>query len=752
MIRILTLRVREFRGLRDSTFGTNGENTVILGPNGSGKSGVVDAIDFALTGEIARLTGVGSQDLKLAEHGPHVTHRKLAAQAVVEMTVEIPSLNKRATITRSIAAARQPTISPDDPDVRAVLDEAATHPEITLARRDVTKLILTRATERSQAIQTLLHQEQVDHARKALVTAATALRRVHAAAQARTNGTREVLRQRLGVAELTLDSAREAVNARRSLLGLDKIRADDDQVAWSAGLPEGDAPSPARLGKTAALAAIDTLERGPVQGRVELAQVMEMLDRLEKEPDLLRALREGDLAAAGVSLVEGPLCPLCDTDWQDEGRLRARLDTKLKKAAEAREIRDSGLLAAAALGGTARHLMDVVKAVGALPEIPEPGKERLRRWWRDLKRISEGFRSIDAVLAQSALLRSEWGLPPDVATLLAEAKAAVDRRGDADGLAVARDYLVVAQERRLDLAAAQRAEGQAEIDYHWARRASSSYNQASEEVLRRLYSEIEDDFVRFYRSLNPDDEGQFVAELSPDEGALNLAVDFHGQGKHPPSAYHSEGHQDGMGLCLYLALLKRVLGPGFTLAVLDDVVMSVDADHRRRICALLKAEFPNTQFVITTHDEVWAKQLQSDGIVAGKGVIRLSGWTVGTGPVVREEGDVWTRIEGHLKADQVESAAGLLRRFLEQASRELADSMAARVPFRADGTYEFDPLLTAVASEYKALLAKALAVAKSHGDATEVARIEAAEKRWAALMAAARVEQWALNKVVTTNG
>lgn len=60
-----------------------------------------------------------------------------------------------------------------------------------------------------------------------------------------------------------------------------------------------------------------------------------------------------------------------------------------------------------------------------------------------------------------------------------------------------------------------------------------------------------------------------------------------------------------MGLCLYLALMKRALEDGFTLAVLDDVLMSVDAGHRREVCSLLKTKFPKTQFILTTHDQVW---------------------------------------------------------------------------------------------------------------------------------------------------
>src|SRR2546429_1193686 len=83
----------------------------------------------------------------------------------------------------------------------------------------------------------------------------------------------------------------------------------------------------------------------------------------------------------------------------------------------------------------------------------------------------------------------------------------------------------------------------------------------------------------------------------------------------PPGAYHSEGHQDSMGVCRYLALMKRLFEGRFTLALLDDVVMSVDSGHRYQFCKLLKTHFPHTQFIITTHDRLCAEQLRSAGLV-----------------------------------------------------------------------------------------------------------------------------------------
>jgi DNA repair exonuclease SbcCD ATPase subunit len=135
------------------------------------------------------------------------------------------------------------------------------------------------------------------------------------------------------------------------------------------------------------------------------------------------------------------------------------------------------------------------------------------------------------------------------------------------------------------------------------------FQKARDAILGKLFDEIKEHFVALYRYLHGPDEDTFTATLHPDGAALNFEVDFYGRGTHPPHALHSEGHQDSMGLCLYLALAERLTGGLIDLIILDDVVMSVDADHRRQLCDLLATFFPNRQFLITTHDKTWAAQL-----------------------------------------------------------------------------------------------------------------------------------------------
>ena len=85
---------------------------------------------------------------------------------------------------------------------------------------------------------------------------------------------------------------------------------------------------------------------------------------------------------------------------------------------------------------------------------------------------------------------------------------------------------------------------------------------------------------------------------------------------------------------------EKALGERFTFALLDDVVMSVDVDHRRQFCKLLKELFPNTQFVITTHDRLWARQMASAGLVTSKSSLVFQNWSVDTGPVVESMWDL----------------------------------------------------------------------------------------------------------------
>src|SRR3546814_14687745 len=93
MIRIEKIAIKEFRGIRDLELVMGGQNFAACGPNGTGKSGIVDEIEIALTGRIARQYGEGTGALSVKQHGPHVDLRNNPEQSKVTPDVQLPRLN-----------------------------------------------------------------------------------------------------------------------------------------------------------------------------------------------------------------------------------------------------------------------------------------------------------------------------------------------------------------------------------------------------------------------------------------------------------------------------------------------------------------------------------------------------------------------------------------------------------------------------------------------------------------------------------
>jgi hypothetical protein len=756
MIKLEAAHIEEVRGIRKLDLDFARGTFAISGPNGSGKSGVIDAIEFGLTGEIGRLTGRGTKGLSVSEHGPHVDKTKFPDAAFVELRVFLPAIGKSATITRKVSSPKKPKIVPADDDVKATLAEIGDHPEVTLSRREILRFILVEPTKRSEEIQTLLKLEDIGQFRGALNTAQNKLQQALRAAAAQVESDRSALQRHLQIVTLRSADVLEAANARRRVLGLrslEELTADtklDAGLAETAKTPEFNKESALRDLKALGDAAKDF----PELAKAEATAIVANLAKLEADPALLEALQRRAFIEKGLELVDGPECPLCDTVWHDEEKLREHLRAKLAKSEEARKLQVSLLKDGAAIAEKATGVIGLLAAAQKLAD--GQGEDDLAKllsgWKTNLENLKAELTTVDRLAGLKDRMAEGWlqtpkSFPKNLKAFTEKVEAKPNQTATLD----AQTFLTTAQLRLGDYREAMRKKKAAEIACASGKAAYETYCAVLEDELNALYEEVQKDFSTFYRVINEDDESTFIAKLTPSEGSLDLDVNFYDRGLFPPAAYHSEGHQDGMGVCLYLALMKRLFGDGFTFALLDDVVMSVDAGHRYHFCKLLKTYFPNTQFIITTHDRLWAEQMKSAGLVTGKTSVAFHSWTIDTGPLVESNEGIWAEIAVGLSKGKVEAAAAALRHHLEYVSRHLADQLGASPQFRSDGSYELGELLPSVLKRVKELYGKAVDAAQSWGNTAEK---EAAAKRKTALStsnAAKNVEEWAVNKAVHYN-
>lgn len=756
MIKLEAAHIEEIRGIRKLDIEFGQATFAISGPNGSGKSGVIDAIEFGLTGDIGRLTGRGTKGLSVSQHGPHVDKIDFPDAAFVRLNVFIPSLGKRATVTRKLSSPSKPVIEPKDQDVLDALAEVADHPEVTLARRDILRFILVEPSKRSEEIQAILKLEEIGQTRSALNTAQNRLGAELKGASSLVAVSQSTLLRHLGIGSNSKPELLEAVNRRRSTLGLPPLTELTRDGRLDEGIGQSDKLS--QFNKASALRDLLALEEtsmaiAPLVAADSKA-IAAGIGQLERDPALLAALQRRVLLEKGLELVDGAHCPLCDHPWPDAEHLLSHLRTKLAKSESAGTLQTALLRHGAAISGHVDALIGLLRQAHriARSENDMATVEAITAWGTDLGDLKATLASFDGLIGLGPRLAQQWYAPPAPASeRLAMLRRTIEAKPDQSAAVEAQTFLTTAQLRLEDFRLAMRKAATAKTASELATLAYDAYCDAMEAELEALYADIQADFSAFYRQINQDDEAAFSAELKPSEGKVDLKVNFYERGLYPPGAYHSEGHQDGMGVCLYLALMKRLFGKDFTIALLDDVVMSVDAGHRYQFCRLLKTQFPDTQFVITTHDRLWAEQMRSAGLVTSKTSLAFHSWSVDTGPLVESNSDIWVDIEAALAKGKVETAAHGLRHHLEYVSRVLADQLGARPAFRADGSYELGDLLPSVLARTKELYGKAADAAQSWGseDARQVTTTRKAEL--SASNGASSVEQWAVNKAVHYN-
>ncbi|MGX1738257.1 AAA family ATPase [Corynebacterium flavescens] len=754
MIQLEHLHVEEFRGIRSIDLNLAAKSFVVYGPNGSGKSGIVDAIDFALTGSIARLGGDGTGGVTLLRHGPHVHRRDDPAAAKVVLQVIDTETGEAATIVRSVKTASTFTLTPDTPAMREALQEAMDHPELTLSRRELIKYIVAKPGQRAAEVQALLKLDHVETLRKSLkLTSSKASTEAKTAASERSLA-EQAFQQHLGLTALLSTEVLRELNKRRETLGLSaltELTGDTDVLQGS-----GEKRKANSLNLDSARRDLATLRSAITQDaaiRAAFGVVQSKIKTFAANPSMMDAIRHRQLLDLGLASVENAACPLCDLPWESKESLEAHIAERIAATEAAQKIRGEVTTAAANYRTVLRGLREQAEQI--VPAAREFGSGELPyllKAWTDSLSVLEGkLDTFEAVTAHDASHSATAHVPPSPLTeaidVLSKALDAAPDESDEDA---ARTFLDLAKDRWTRVCLARASAEKADVVKGAAQAAYDLYCTAADEALSTLYTTVEKDFSRYYQFVNADDEGAFRAELVPSSGSLDLKVDFYQLGMFPPVAYHSEGHQDGMGVCLYLALVKQLLGSNFKYAVLDDVVMSVDSNHRRRFAELLTTEFAGVQFIITTHDEVWARQMRASGLVKTASMARFYGWTVDAGPTYGA-GDVWSAIEADLGKGDIAGAAHKLRRALEANASDIAENIGGPVTYRSDGSYDLSVFLDSIKGRHGKLLSMAASSAQSWSNQEQTQQVEQLKQRRNAVIPEQDAESWLLNKLVHNN-
>lgn len=753
-LRLERITISQFRGIRHLELRPAGHSIAVVGPNGSGKSSIADAIDFVLTGHISRLTGEGAGQLKLSEHGRHVDADPSDGQVELEFRVE-PG-GSPVSLRRTIAESGNLTVSGALPNaLQEFLGLANDSGGHLLTRRDILDFILVQPSERGRHIAELLQIEGLDHIRKDLAGAAKVAKRRLDDHRAGLAALERAVCQHFDPPAGSLGDVPDRVNQLRMALGADALPDFLDPDQWLTGLRPVD-EAPGRAEGTSLRSLLDRLNRWLVSVAGLVRNVSELLGeagRLQEDDARLASMKAHDLLRRGLGLLEDERCPLCLTGWNQlelRNLLQARAEEGAVVASEVGSWNTRRSQAAIALETGA----EVLASLSLRLRTTEAGAAA------EMDHLRECIQSVARVLPEDVLSppvrKDPEGEPLQnlqrVASALgiAELQARVVELGSEDSSNVARRMLSDASTAFRSLIAERQRGAAIERCATELAAVSRLFLNTRDEVLSETYAAIAGRFSDLYRRVHGSDEGSFNASLTPTKAGVDFGVDFYGRGSFPPGALHSEGHQDSMGVLLFLALAEHLSGGSLTLVILDDVLMSVDKGHRRAMAELLRDEYKDSQFVITTHDEVWWRQLLSLGVARRKTAVAFKAWDIQDGPVIaRNASAMLGDAKQALEDGDVPRAAHALRRALEVYLPDISHGLGASVRYRADGSWEAGDFMNGVQGRYASIMKKGRKAAESWNQDMDV--WEERDARRQEVFKAFGTEAWAVNPMVHWN-
>lgn len=752
-MKILNLHIQKFRGIVDLELDFDGKNAVVFGPNGVGKSAVVDAVDFLLRGEVFRLTGEGTGEVSTAKHGPHIGSQPEEAK----VTAIIQSINgKIFTAERTVAQKEQVTLNPDyssEFDEMVAYAKSGAH---CLTRRELLRYILTTPATRSAQIQTLLDIADTKTVRDAF----TKLKKTAAKdfKEATDSLKHYSIDLRAKVGATTDEQLLGNINSLRAILGGNALTSLEE-CSFTNDLSYSDSKENTEIANC--IRALDNLVTyiptlRPTL-REKLQEVQNIVKQIENENSSIANINSIAFIKSGLALMDGSgRCPLCLHEWPSEAELLQILQERKEKSETLSTLLDEYKNAIATL---INNFSTYKSKIGTLPQ-------QLLKW--DIGCIAELSAEIQSITDISFPDNNAYKYFADIQKLVT---TFIDNRSP--------DIILVLIEKQLSVLRPMIDESSKAKSDAWqalntskelflkigtikdklptiklaAEKASfllDAYDRSQATVLNELFTSISERFTEFYKAMHVEDEEQFSATLNNDGAAVNMSVDFYGQGQFPPMAFHSEGHQDSMGIALFFALMEKLTTSEFGLVVLDDVVMSVDIEHRKNFCRLLKSFFPERQFIITTHDNVWAKNLINEGVVEHKNSIEFLYWNVEEGPVTVVGQDVWATSRAKAKID-LHSASAFFRREMECYFENICDKLHARIRYNNIHKWDYGQYMSAAYKELQELIKKAKQQARVFNQTETIDQLDLLENTSKARITTATAENWVTNVLIHHN-
>jgi recombinational DNA repair ATPase RecF len=339
---------------------------------------------------------------------------------------------------------------------------------------------------------------------------------------------------------------------------------------------------------------------------------------IAKESEKVNKLKLSDFLTRGKAVLDDKVftdqqCPFCLSSYDlsqlqvEVGKRLEMLEALQKKLNEAGALKD---VLTDAVTNTGLKTKTIIETYSDLEEFllfieaAKSARLKLRTFLTDLKSAFDGKKVFEAPAGFDADLIA-FRLESEKAAKLANERAKKLQLTELEKkVAAALTKLKTVSDQVKDFETYQKIKGAYEAQIITLSSMLKAFIKVQNGALQAVLDTISDDVGVFYTTLHPKESIDKVSLTMVGDEGVEFQYTFHGKPTQPPRKYLSESHLNSLGVVLFLAN-ARIFNKHAKFLVLDDIVTSFDASHRRRLLRLLRDEFSDWQIIILTHENIW---------------------------------------------------------------------------------------------------------------------------------------------------
>jgi len=746
MIRLKKLIVKNCRGIIDGpdlVFGTGG--ALICGDNGTGKSSYVDALDKVLTGKCASLD-VGAQELSWRKQGTHI---RSGSNPDIQLVLTDGNKDETISLSKNSESCSK--------EIQGFL-KACQESKFILRRRILLNFIEAKPAQRYKEIEGFLNVDRYTAFEQKLLGFKKELENNVDELDKGIRQNEQEIRRILKLdsqTPFTQELLIEQLNAHLRKLGIKEIE-DLKGINTSVGLIDADLRSFQDITHWQLLISFsEELSKSPLYSDVTRTEedYYNASMSLETESAVLKGNFYDKVLIEGLKWVtEDALerCPICNSPINaDEVQklVQQKISEHQSIIASKKTCAEKHDLFLQIISNYSAYLRRMRSIWDKLLDIPPIDKYDTFQ-----KLINEIVENNGAIKKSEEIERDKIRLNEHDGDLVIQSmREVVDERcassPDIDRyneLIDLKNLILSVNQHYLKILDTTIMRNNTKIAYDQMVQLCNYATTSRKTAIRVLMSAIANTTDEYYQCIHPGESiGSPTFEIPEGgTGSIKIVSEFYGT-EDDPRGHYSEGHIDSLGLCIFLAIRRFQYNqnPALSLLVLDDVLQSVDAGHRRKTAEMIFEKFNDHQIVITTHDALWFDYLKQASHHMGKKkskYYKISDWHIDIGPIFGDHlNDYEWLTSSRSRKTNPQDKAIKAGRLLEEVLQNMCNNLWISVRFDLSGKYTIDPLWSAFYPKTKGF-GRFYSLTKQHLDIIEKTRNI---RNWAG----AHWNSWAVN-------